>query len=113
MSDKVLDTCRLKAMVLTGTATVLLLVACNGDSVKPGMTEKEVVRLMGKPTASFGEKTKFGGFLDDNDKCRAKLVKVMLYDRSSRKDVIVGINGEGVVECVETADGVAVTNFHN
>lgn len=94
------------------TVAMSLLAACSDPPIKAGNAEGDVVKVMGKPSVTFGKSTEFGGFFDDNKECRKKLVKVMLYDRRWRSDVIVGVNGEGVVECVDVANGAAVTNFH-
>lgn len=98
--------------LLVCTATIASLTACDSHPVRPGMTEEDVFRLMGKPTLSFADKKQFVAFFDDNKECREKSVKLMIYDRSWRKDVIVGINVGGMVQCVDMVEGVAVTDFH-
>jgi hypothetical protein len=87
----------LTALVLA----VLLGAGCQpADRLKIGMTQAEVERIMGRPTAVVEDARRFREELPNESACADDVVRVLIYQVSHRRDVRLGVDSRGVVKCI-------------
>src|SRR5688500_16485079 len=89
---------------LGGMPLILMsLVACNPeDRLKVGMTESEVLRIMGRPTRVIDGPSEVKQELQREYACAAAASRELVYNRGRDREVQVrvGFDAKGTVRCV-------------
>jgi len=69
--------------------------------VRPGMTEREVVSLVGVPTGRFQGITLTPILIPEDPSCRASITTCLAYERWFRQSFLVYLDSGGVVRCTK------------
>jgi outer membrane protein assembly factor BamE (lipoprotein component of BamABCDE complex) len=71
-------------------------------NIRPGTTEAEVQRVLGRPSWTETDRKEMPKFffVHEVEPCLSKAVKVLLYHNWIRKDVVVSLDGQGKVLCI-------------
>ena len=69
------------------------------QSVKVGMPQREVVRILGEPTGRFEGATLNSIVLPETIPCRSKAVACLGYERFGRRSFLVYLDSRGLVAC--------------
>jgi hypothetical protein len=87
---------------------MLITSACTDfDTVRRGMTEEELRRLVGAPDRRL--KKDALGVYASKDECAKSVESALVYKRVFRSDVIVGLDANSRVACTWRAFVVEVT----
>jgi hypothetical protein len=84
----------------------LLTVAACADraaQVTPGMRESEVRTLLGTATRSTTDRSDIEFYVGRHTPCARAAVKVLVFERWLRLDVMIGVSADGKVACVKEA----------
>ena len=98
-------TCVRRIRVLCLVAALLTVeVGCGDESkrIPLGITEQQVIEILGRPSNVYPERDAIARFLLDPKECASKVVRVLYYNRHVRQSVSVGIDVEGRVACVRS-----------
>ena len=70
------------------------------DSVRIGMTEAQVVEMMGPPTQRIEDRGRFVEELPSDPTCAASVARILVYETDRKRRVRVGMDASGTVKCV-------------
>ena len=91
---------------------VVAIAACDESKrVRVGMTEREVVEVLGRPTVVVTDRHWFNDYIwlpRDEQSCLPRIQKVLFFGRLLNKDVAVGFASDGRVVCAEGTYNTAV-----
>ena len=94
--------------VLVGTT--LLFESCTGvDDIRIGMSETELVGLLGASDSRITDKDKMKLYATD-EHCPSDVEQVWVYERRIRDDIMVGFNLERRVKCAWDATVFEIIN---
>jgi hypothetical protein len=79
------------------------------EDVRPGMTEAEVVKLVGSPDRKLLDKKSLGVY-GANVECADRVESALVYRRHFRSDVVVGLDRHSRVVCAWNAFVAEVTH---
>jgi hypothetical protein len=79
-----------------------ICLACTepADRLRVGMTEQDVIGLLGRPDKDVRDRDNQDSYLSGDQKCATKTVRLLVYSRFVREDVFVGLDARGTVMCI-------------
>ncbi len=91
--------------ILACSMASAFVTACDpADRVRIGMPESDVLKIMGQPSRTVDDATKFGEELVGEHKCRASARRILVYNVTPRRRVRVVLNTNTTVTCVVKTD---------
>jgi hypothetical protein len=87
-----------------------LFVACTGvDDIRTGMSESELIALLGEPDRRVADKETLKLYSADQ-RCPSDINQVWVYERLIRDDILVGLNADRRVRCAWDASVFEIIN---
>jgi hypothetical protein len=83
-------------------ASLVLVTACDpADRIQAGMSESDVVRIMGQPSRTVVDAARFRDELSGDRKCLDGAKRILVYEVAPRRRVHVVMDVNATVTCVE------------
>lgn len=87
--------------ILACSMAVASVTACDpADRIRIGTPESDVVKVMGQPSRTVDDATKFGEELVGEPKCRASARRILVYNVTPRRRVRIVLDTNATVTCV-------------
>lgn len=101
---------KFQVLVSVFVISALSVLSCTKcEDVRPGLTEAEVVRLIGSPDRRLLDKKSLGVY-GENVECADRVESAFVYRRRFRSDFVVGFDRHSRVVCTWSAFVVEVTH---